>query len=154
MDFAFNTGPFDHGGAATASAPGPYFYLGKTTEVTIGGESSILVVVSITDIAPEIAQIETTEHDETTWRTFATALKEVGGIKFTVQHDKDDLIQIRLHDLKDSGKIEQFRIWLPGSPTTWISFEGFVSNVRYDVPKDGIVQGTFTVRPTSEFRRY
>ena len=154
MDFAFNTGPFDHGGSATASNPGSYFYLGKTTIVTIGNEASVLTVVSIVDIAPDIGQIETTEHDDTTWRTFASALKEVGGIKFTVQHDADDIIQIRLNDLKDSREVEQFRIWLPGDPLNWISFEGFISNVRYDQPKDDLIQGTFTVRPTSTFSRY
>jgi len=154
MDFAFNTGPFDQGGDTSAPTTNPYFYLGKTTEVTIGGEGSVLTVVSIVDIAPDIAQIETTEYDETTWKTFASALKEVGGIKFTVQHSADDIIQIRLNDLKDSRTTEQFRIWLPGDPLTWISFEGFISNVRYDQPKDDLIQGTFTVRPTSTFSRY
>ena len=154
MDFPFNTGTFDHGGDADHPTTNNDSYLGKSTVVTVGNEASELEVVEIVDISPEIEQVETTTYNDETWREYGAAKKSLGAIKFTFHHDKDDIVQIRLNDLKLSGNEEQFRVWLPGATRTWFSFIGFVSNVRYDQPKDDIIQGTFAVKPTSEFNRF
>lgn len=153
MDFVFNTGPFDHGGTATASTTGGD-NLGKTTVVTVGGENTPLTVVAVVDIAPEIADIDETAHGPEYWREYGAALKRNAAIKFTFQHDKDDLIQIRLHDLKESGNPEFFRVWFPGSEKTWISFDGIITNVRYDAPVGDLVQGTVTVTPIANMEIY
>ena len=153
MESPFNTTTFDHGGTATASTTGGDD-LGKTTVVTVGGENTALTVVAIVDINAEINTIDETVYSEEYWREYGAALKQGAAIKFTVHHDKDDLIQIRLNDLKESGNPEQFRIWLPGTTKTWITFEGVVTNVRYNAPVGDLVQGTFSVTPIADLVRY
>ena len=153
MESAFNTTPFDHGGSAEASNTGGD-NLGKTTVVTVGGENTPLTVVAIVDIASEISQIDQTVYSEEYWKEYGAALKRGAAIKFTFQHDKDDLIQIRLNDLKTSGNTEFFRIWFPGTVKTWMSFEGIITNVRYDAPVGDLVQGTFAVTPIAAMELY
>ena len=153
MIFAFNTGPFDHGSAAEASTTGGD-NLGKTIVVTVGGENTPLTVTAITDIASEIAEIDETKYSEEYWREYGVALKRNAQIKFTFYHDADDLIQIRLHDLKESGNPEFFRVWLPGIETTWMSFEGIIMNLRYDAPIGDLVQGTVAITPINEMEKY
>jgi len=153
MDFAFNTGTFDHGGAATASTTGGDS-LGKTTVVTVGGENTSLTVVAIVDLSADINVIDETVYSEEYWREYGAALKQAASIKFTFQHDKDDLIQIRIIDLKETGNPEQFRVWFPGTTKTWMSFVGIITNVRYTAPVGDLVQGTFAVTPIAEIIRY
>jgi len=153
MDFAFNTGPYDHGGTAVTSTPGSD-NLGKTTIVTVGGENTPLTVVAIVDIALEVSETDETKHSASYWREYGAALKRNAAIKFTFQHDKDDLIQIRLMDLKESGNPEFFRVWFPGTQKTWISFDGIITNVRYDAPIGDLVQGTFAVVPIANMEKY
>lgn len=153
MDFTFNYGPFDHGGTATASTTG-YDNLGKTTVVTVGGENTPLTVTNVTDIASEITEIDQTKYSEDYWREYGAALKRNAQIKFTFQHDKDDLIQIRLMDLKESGNPESFRVWFPGTATSWLSFDGIVTNVRYDAPNGDLIQGTVAITPIADMVVY
>lgn len=153
MESAFNTTPFDHGGSAEASTTGGD-NLGKTTVVTVGAENTPLEVVAITDIAADVNIIDETIYSEDYWREYGAALKQGAAIKFAFHHDKDDLIQIRLIDLKESGNPEQFRVWFPGTTKTWLSFVGVVTNLRYTAPVGDIVEGTVTITPIAEIMRY
>ena len=153
MDFRFNTGDYDHGGDVSASTTGGDT-LGKTVEVTIGADNTALTVVAIVDIEPQIAELETTTHNEETYREYIAGIKRAGMMKFTVHHEVGVLLQRRLHELKTSGEEEQFRVWFPGETTTWIAFTGIVMNVRYDAPVGDLVQGTFAVTPVDGIQRY
>ena len=155
MEFPFETGPFDHGseaGVIPSSTGGDT--LGKTIVLTIGGDNTPLTVVAITEIAPVIGELETTKHDDSTWREFCAALKSHGAMKITVHHEPDSQLEHRLLTLKETRNTETFRIWFPGISKFWIEFEAFVANVRYETPIGGIVQGAFALTPSNGIRRY
>ena len=153
MDFTFNYGPFDHGSDTEPAYPGGGD-LGKTTIISVGDSNTALEVVAIVDISSENAVIDETVYSEEYWKKYGSALKRAAAIKFTVQHDKDNLIQTRLNELKDTGNPELFRIWFPGTTKTWIVFDGIVTNVRYDAPIGDLVLGTFAVKPIAEMEKY
>lgn len=145
--------PFDHGGSDSQPSTGTN-NLGKSAVATIGAGSTELTVVAIVDIKPEVGELETTVHSAEYWREHQASLKTAGQVKFTVQHDKDDAVQIYMHNLRATQNEEYFRVWLPGATKSWFIFSGIVTNTHYDTPIGDLVQATYAILPVGKIERY
>lgn len=126
-------------------------------------DDSVITVGCITSISGINAardQIETTCLDSAA-RTYVAGLASPGAAQFSINFDPDDQTHIRLHELYVAGEDLQWTLgWSDGvapptvlteefvlpSTRTWISFDGFLSDVTFDFSLNSVVASQVSVQ--------
>lgn len=117
-------------------------------------------VTNITGLTAARDQIETTCLEDQA-RTYEAGLATPGAAQFGINFDPSDASHVRLHELYVLGTVLAFALgWSDGTvaPTndsslfvlgatrSWITFDGFVSDLPFDFAQNAVVASTVSVQ--------
>lgn len=117
-------------------------------------------VTSMTGLTAPAEQIETTCLDSAA-RTYVAGMKTPGAAQFTINFDPTDDSHTRLHELYVAGTVLDWALgWSDGTSTpvsdstaftpptdrTWLTFEGFISDLPFDFALNTVVTSNISIQ--------
>lgn len=125
--------------------------LAKGTKLSVGDGASPEVFTPITGVVeinvpnPDVADLETTDHDTTNRsKTYQPGLIEPGDISIMYKYDPANSEQVQLETDRDAGTVTNYQTEVPTSPADIQTFSAYVKSVEPATPIDGL----FTKRAT------
>ena len=118
--------------------------LAKGTKLSVGDAASPEVFTQITDVVeivvpnPEVADLETTDHDTTAiTREYEPGLIEGGDLSIMYKFDPANTQQVALETDRDAGNVKNYQTEVPTSPVDQQTFSAYVKSVEPATPIDG-----------------
>lgn len=131
-------------------------FAGKGTTIqrygTVSASSSTWTAFAgVKDFTPPNPTKETydaTDYDSGTHRKFVSGLIDGGEVTFTMNFNYTQYAQVKSDLLED--EVIYYRSILPDTPSTYITFKGFVTNISGTVPVDDLVTADVTIKVTGD----
>ena len=118
--------------------------LAKGTKLSVGDAASPEVFTQITDVIeivvpnPEVADLETTDHDTAARaREYEPGLIEGGDLSIMYKYDPANTQQAALETDRDAGTAKNYQTEVPTSPVDQQTFSAYVKSVEPATPIDG-----------------
>lgn len=130
--------------------------LAQGTLVQLGDGASPEVFTTIPDVgdidgpSEEAEEIDVTSHSSANaTREFIAGLRDAGELNFPINLDYNNATHALLKTLYGSGAVRNWRIVIPTSPTSTLSFSGYVRVFSHSFGVNAQVLANVTVRLSS-----